>query len=146
MSRHIRRLNNAIDMVRDHPGYGKAMISAILFHGNRKIGSGLNTSKSHSFAVKYSKNPHAIFLHAEQSAIYSAEKLLGKSTLLGMKTILYVARLKQVSNINEEKIWGLAKPCDGCMKAIREYGISKVIYTLDQEYGSEEQYGVIELA
>ena len=43
-------------------------------------------------------------------------------------SILYICRVK----IYKKKfVFGLAKPCDGCMKAISTFNIKKVYYTLD---------------
>jgi pyrimidine deaminase RibD-like protein len=56
--------------------------------------------------------------HAERCA-------LGQGTWVNQLkgSILYVVRLR-----NTQK-YGMSKPCDNCMKLIREYQISQIVYT-----------------
>ena len=40
-------------------------------------------------------------------------------------TVLYVCRVKRSGH------WGMSKPCEGCQRAILEFGIKKIFYTTD---------------
>jgi deoxycytidylate deaminase len=59
-------------------------------------------------------------------AIFNALKVVDVGDL--RKSTLYVARAKIQDTT---PVCALSKPCSGCMKAIRFYGIKKVVYTLD---------------
>lgn len=106
-----------------------AMGAAIVYKGDI-VGLGYNNLKSHPFALKFSKHPEAIFLHAEIAAIHNAMKILTNEEL--SKCDLYILRYKS------NRTLGLAKPCEGCMKAIVQFGIKKVFYTVDANDMTEE--------
>ena len=104
-----------------------ARLAAAVVYKNEIVAIGVNQKKSHPFQAKFGKNGHAIFLHAEISAIKNAlqhidEKELSKSTL-------YVCRVKYVSPRKGSFTWGLAKPCVGCQRAIVTFDIKSVIYS-----------------
>lgn len=63
-------------------------------------------------------------VHAEARALKKA----------GHGAILYVAKVQKRTGE-----WGLAKPCDNCMKLIRNKKVKKVYYTI-----APNEYGVIE--
>ena len=50
------------------------------------------------------------------------------------KATLYVARVKYVDNKSKRAIWAESKPCTGCQKAIKSYGILHVVHTCEEEY------------
>ena len=50
---------------------------------------------------------------------------------LGRGETLYVAR------VLHDDSWGMARPCSGCMEAMKNRGVKKVIYTIGpDEYGT----------
>lgn len=100
---------------------GNARMAAMLVMKNYPISLGTNQRKSHPFQTKYRRNCESIFLHAEIDAIYKALKIHSKEEL--KKSTLYVCRTTR------DGLKALAKPCEGCQKAIEEYGISRVVYT-----------------
>lgn len=110
-------LLNKIALLSDHP---KFQMSAIIVRRNTILGVGCNKMKSHPFQAKYRKNIDAIFLHAEVNAIKNALRDHSIDDLVG--STMYVLR-------KTSKGYGLAKPCDGCMRAIVEFGIGEVIYS-----------------
>ncbi len=79
--------------------------SAILVKGGRVIGTGLN---------RYENG-----IHAEVSAIMKNRN----SNLRGAD--LYVSRALRANPC------GMSKPCEECQKVIKEYGINKVYYTVN---------------
>jgi deoxycytidylate deaminase len=79
----------------------------------------------------YGKNAEAVYLHAETSAISNSLNHMGKTEL--EKSTIYVYRVKRpVDNV---KIWssGLSKPCEGCMRAITDFKIKRIVYSTDEE-------------
>ena len=87
--------------------------------------------RTHPFQDKYKKNEHAIFLHAEVHAIRNALNHLRVDDL--SKATLYIHRVKR-SDDNTRWIQGLAKPCSGCKRAIVQFNLKKVVYSLDEGY------------
>ena len=79
--------------------------SAILVKGGKVIGFGVN---------RYENG-----MHAEVSVIMKNRK----SNLRGCD--MYVARALRHTPC------GLSKPCEECQKVIKDYGINKVYYTVD---------------
>lgn len=94
---------------------------AAIIHKGKVVSYGKNQYKTHPTMIKFSKNPHAIFLHAEVDAINKAKKVLSREDL--SKTKLIVMR------ILKDGTYANAKPCCGCSKCIEHYGITNVIYT-----------------
>ena len=47
------------------------------------------------------------------------------------KCDIYITRVKKDGPFTKKYIWGLAKPCPGCERAIAEFGLKKTIYTCD---------------
>ena len=123
-----------------HP---KVWVSAALVYRNRIISFGINQMKTHPYQMRYGKNKQCVYWHAETLSIYNADKKLGFDKF--NKSTLYVARLKYKNTEKENFVSGIAMPCEGCMRCIKEYGIKNVIYTLDHIENTKEHYGVISL-
>jgi tRNA(Arg) A34 adenosine deaminase TadA len=83
-----------------------------------------------------------IYWHAETKVIKRAKKLIKDSNGYLNGCVLYVARAKKKvieKNVNKYEffrriVWtpGLARPCEGCWKAIAESGITKAEWTKDE--------------
>jgi tRNA(Arg) A34 adenosine deaminase TadA len=104
-------------------------LSSAVVDGNRIIASGQNRKKSHPFQAKYASNPDAIYLHAEIEAIKNALRCISVDELEGKD--LYVCRLKKTGEGGSYE-HGLARPCEGCRRAIATFGIRNVYYTTDK--------------
>lgn len=91
------------------------------------VSTGVNQNKTHPLARIYSKHPDCIKLHAELDAIIRALKHITPDEL--RRATLYVCRVKQT--ISKKNIFGIAKPCLGCARAIAAFGIKRVVYTND---------------
>ena len=115
----------------DHIGL-RAKLAAAIVIKNEIISIGLNRKKTHPFQVQFQANDKQIYLHAETDAINRALKHISKEELC--KATLYVARVKYADNKSKKIIWAESKPCIGCQKAIKLYGISNVVHTCDEEY------------
>ena len=103
--------------------------AAAVVYRNRIISIGMNSMKSHPMAAKYGKNEHAIFLHAEVAAIKNALREINVDDF--SKCDIYITRVKKEKPFTKKFVWGLAKPCPGCARAIAEFGFKKTIYTCD---------------
>ena len=104
-------------------------LAAAVVMRNKIISIGINQMKSHTFQKKYGRNDESIFLHAETDAIKNALKVIDMEEL--SKCNLYIVRVKKPKPKSKEWVWGLAKPCSGCQRAIATFGIRNVIYTTD---------------
>ena len=89
---------------------------------------GWNTYRTHPLQARFAAQtgtPEKIHIHAELSVCIQAAKASlkygKKSDLSGFK--LYVARV--LANGKP----AMAKPCDSCMAALLEFGVSSVEYT-----------------
>jgi deoxycytidylate deaminase len=102
-----------------------ARFAAAVIYKNRVISIGTNQYKTHPFASKYAKNPSAIFLHAEADAILKATKRIGQKEM--SKSMLVVVRVKYDRAGNP--MFGLSRPCVGCVECIKDHGIKTVAYT-----------------
>lgn len=116
-----------------NPNNAEKFAAAVVYR-NRIISFGMNSMKSHPMAAKYSKNEHAIFLHAEVAAIKNALREIDVDDFT--KCDLYITRVKKEKPFTEKYVWGLAKPCRGCERAIAEFGLKRVVYSCDDgDYG-----------
>jgi len=126
MSNIIKRHVNLLKTIaEDVEPVSNARLAAMVVYKNKMISIGINQKKSHPFAAKYSKNPDAIYLHAEASAILAAKKRLSETEM--KKATLIICRVKYDKKKNVS--FGIAKPCSGCQKCIEDHGIKNVIYT-----------------
>lgn len=110
-------------------------LAACLVYKNEVISIGTNKRKTHPFQRKFGKNSESIFLHAEIDCIINALKRVDKTVL--EKSTLYVQRVKKKNSDSIHFINGMAKPCIGCQKAIAQFKIKEVFYTVDEK-GFEE--------
>ena len=119
-----------------NPGQREKLAAAVVCR-NKIISIGINSMKSHPMAAKYGKNEHAVFLHAEVAAIKNALREIDVDDF--SKCDIYITRVKKEAPFTKKFVWGLAKPCAGCERAIAEFGLKRVIYTCDNG-----EYEVIE--
>lgn len=106
-----------------------ARIASSLVLKNSVLSFGFNQRKTHPFQAKFGKNVDSIYLHAEVDAIKNALKSYSLEDL--KNSVLYICRSK---TINKLLVTGLAKPCDGCMRAIASFNIKRVVYSTDDGY------------
>lgn len=106
-----------------------ARIAAAIVYKNDIISFGVNQRKSHPFQAQFCRNHQSIFLHAETDAIKNALKFIDQETL--SRSTLYICRMKYVGTDRRKFVYGLSKPCDGCMRAIANFDIKNVVYSLD---------------
>ena len=119
----LARLAETVEPVR------KARLAASIVISNDVVSFGINQLKSHPLQSRFGKNEDSIYLHAEIDAIKNALRHINVEDL--EKATLYITRVKFDSWEKRNLIYGLAKPCSGCQRAILTFGISRVVYTLD---------------
>jgi deoxycytidylate deaminase len=128
----FEKMTHLCNIAREQEPVYRARIVAGIWIRNKLIALGQNSYKTHPFQARFSKHEESIYLHAEVDAIKNALYTLDVDDL--RKSTLYVARMKWREGGNSEMIPGMARPCDGCKRAIATFEIPEVYYTLD-EYG-----------
>jgi deoxycytidylate deaminase len=88
------------------------------------IGVGRNSMKSHPFQARFGRNENSIYLHAETAALLDA---INNGEDPNGATMHVIRRLR-------DGTFGLARPCQGCMRALAAYGVDRVVYS--NEVGS----------
>jgi tRNA(Arg) A34 adenosine deaminase TadA len=99
-------------------------LAAGVVYKNRLVAVGVNSYKSHPLMTKYGKNPEAIYLHAEVDAIKNALRVLSLQEL--EKSDILVVRVKKDGHDYKTC---LAKPCEGCARAIEAFNLRNLYYT-----------------
>lgn len=123
-------LNSVVRAAEANEEFASAKLAAAIVKKNRIISFGFNSKKTHPFQAKYARNDEAIYLHAEIAAIKNALRHISVDDLC--YTTLYIARVKKTAPFSNKLVWGLAKPCAGCARAISEFGIKNVVYTTNE--------------
>lgn len=106
--------------------------AAAIILRNEVVSIGLNQKKSHPLQREFATTQHNIYLHAEIAAINNATK--NRSFLDLSKALLYVVRIRT------ETEFGYSEPCKGCVKAAMDFGIKKIIYSIN---GNGEMYNLM---
>jgi len=107
-------------------------MGAVLAVKGRLLSFGQNQAKSHPFQSQFAKHEEAIFLHSETDAINSALRQISMDELCQAKTSLYIVRIKRSDGTNSPLVKAMAKPCVGCIGAIRAHNINQVMYTTNE--------------
>ncbi len=92
-------------------------IAALIVKSGRVLGGDVNLPK-----ITPSTPPNRVSTHAEIRVLKNTRNVHGAT--------LYVARLRS------QDIPALAKPCSWCMQEIIDVGISRVVFTTNDEIGS----------
>jgi deoxycytidylate deaminase len=100
------------------------LVAALTTRKGEVIGLGRNSMKSHPFQARFAKNNEAIYLHAETSALLDA---INNGVNPSGATMHVIRKLR-------DGTLGLARPCQGCMRALAAYGVDRVVYS--NEVGS----------
>lgn len=126
--KHRKQLDSLAAEAAKLPPVKASRVAASVVYKGRVVAVGVNSKRSDPLQKRFSKNEHAIYLHAEIAAIKVALRHLSLDEL--KKSTLYVCR---VTFDNEDRTpkWALSKPCEGCHRAIVEFQISEVVYTID---------------
>lgn len=123
--RHLPFLKALAETADDH----RSRHAAAIIYRNRIVALGTNHFKTHPFQIKYRRTPDAIYLHAEVAAIKRAIRQLSEKEL--KRAVLVSVRVKYDHGLQPR--FGMSKPCEGCQRAIVEFGIRRVYYTTENE-------------
>jgi deoxycytidylate deaminase len=115
--------------------YGKFHVGCIAVYENQIIGVGCNSNKTHPKQKYYNKYRHLSFdrcepmpkIHAEMMCLNSISKL----DVDFSKVTLFVYRQLKMTP------YGMARPCQACMNAIKDLGIKNIFYTSNDGYVRE---------
>ncbi len=108
----------------------RARLAACLVYKNDIISVGVNMLKSHPFQARFGRNDDSIYLHAETNCIKNALKVTDLNTI--EKSKMYIHRVKYNGSHNKRKfVSGMAKPCEGCARAISTFNIKSVMFSCD---------------
>lgn len=103
--------------------YGRFRVGSIIAQRKNILSYGVNQKKTHPIQAKFSCRKHvAAWLHAETHAISNAKA----GDLIGSDC--YVARVLMDGS------WGNSRPCNGCMDALKYYGVRRTIYYCDGSF------------
>jgi len=127
-TRDDRIINNLFRLAQDIDPVKSSRLAACIVYKNTVMGYGFSQMKSHPFQAGFAKNEHAIFLHAETDAIKNTLKRVSQDDVA--RSTLYIARAK-IHVETKKWMYGLAKPCPGCARAIATFDIQNVVYTLE---------------
>lgn len=107
-----------------------ARISSAIVYKGEIISIGCNKKKSDPMQYKFSRNCDKIFLHAEIDSIKKALRYITIDQLT--KSSIYVCRMRWENTSRKRMVFGLAKPCIFCMRAIVNFDIKKIYYTTNE--------------
>lgn len=115
----------------DMSDYYKIQIGCVVVYGNKLIGYGCNSNKTHPIQMKYNQyrnfnNTNSIIhkSHAEISAICPIRNL----DIDWTKVSVYIYRKRK------DKEFGLARPCNACREFLKSLNIKNIYYTGDDSY------------
>lgn len=107
----------------------RANLAACIVYKKQIISYGFNRKKTHPFQAKFGRNGDSIYLHAETDAIKNSLRRIDLDILA--RSTLYVARMKKPFPSAKKMVSGLAKPCEGCAKAISSFNLKRVVWSVD---------------
>ena len=120
---------------------GRFKLASAIVYKKYVIATGVNSYKTHPIMNGEGYKDGQVFLHAEMDAIRNALKLIDLNQLA--QCDLYVVRVKRPNYKSKEWIYGLAKPCPGCTKAIANFGIKNVFYSENEDDLELQNYASI---
>lgn len=122
-------INLLVELASNVPKSGRASVAACIVYKGQIIAWGFNQKKTHPFQARFGRNCDAIYLHAETDAIKNSLRHLSEDEL--SRSTLYVGRSKKVSPHSKKTLPGLARPCEGCARAISTFGIKRTVWSND---------------
>ena len=131
-NKHIRFLKLAKE-ISELSDFKAHQIGCVLITGKQILSVACNLQKTHPLQMEYNRYRNLKGGNVIHKA--HAETLcLSKAKNFGINfnnTTLYIFR--QLKN----KQWAIAKPCNGCMELIKNLGIKKIVYSVDEGYAIE---------
>ena len=109
-------------------------LCAVIVRGGKILSVGYNNRHGSAMQEYYRVDEFCVTQHAEVDAVLGARR---KIDLTGAK--IYIARTLLDDTENKPRL-GLALPCEMCRAVLFAYGISRAIYTIDNN-----SYGVLKI-
>jgi len=129
ITRRDKRFFNAAAHMANLATYKRQKVGCVIVYHNKIISTGCNKDQTHPLQKTYNEarqipdwSPHK--LHAETDAIRHIIDL----DIDWRKVSVYIYRKLK------DRPFGMAKPCNSCMKLIKDLGIRHVYYTGDDGY------------
>lgn len=124
-----------------HSQFDRFHLGCVITYKGRVIGRGSNSDKTDPLQKRYNKErkfnksgtqPIKHSVHAEIAALKSIPYPIQES-IDWSKVKVYIYRIA----VGKKLHMGLARPCAGCMKALRDKGIQKIYYTTSDGFACE---------
>lgn len=122
------RLFNVAKSVAATSKHPKARVGAALVHDGHVVSVGVNGKKSHPLQAHYNSFRYdddggmtKHLMHAEIEAIVKARSYLHHISSRDIQIYVY--------RVMKDGSKGMARPCAGCMQALRDFGIKEVYYS-----------------
>lgn len=128
----------------ENPGVqGRFKIAAGIVYRKHLIATGVNSYKTHPMMMpEKGYREGQIYLHAEPDAIKNALRLITQEQL--SKCDMYIIRVKRPKTAwNKNWTYGIAKPCPGCMRTIKTFGIKNIYWTEDEDLTIHNKSGIM---
>lgn len=121
-------LNLAIQLAQRNPIRKLPQMGAIIVYRGQIIGEGWNQLKSHPLAARFGRNSGAIYLHAEVDAIKQALRWMAPSDR-PLRDLNLNGCTMYIARVLKNGTPAMARPCEGCQRALATFGIEKVFWT-----------------
>ena len=110
------------EVMAEYSDYKRIHIGSCIVKKHSVISTGCNKDKTHPIQLKYNKSlsfkKKRDNIHAEIDALIKAQFDTENATM-------YVARR------GRDNLYHMSKPCPACMEVIKESGIKRIVYTID---------------
>ena len=143
--RHLKYIDKARKCALSS-NFKRARVGCVAVYNNRIIASGCNSTKTHPIQREFNRrNIYPIgtqtdFINTLHAEVDCLGKFVHENTDIDWHRVtLYLYRVTR-----KYPYYGLARPCSGCMKLIRQLGIKDVYYTGNNSIIYENiQYDII---
>ncbi len=133
---NINRYFNLAKRASTFSDYDKIKIGAVLVYKNKIISVGWNTHKSNPIQKKYN------LFRSDENRYYDVDSM-PNYTHAEMKCLIDTMYLEHI-NWSKTSIFiyrsnmNMCRPCNSCMRALKERGIKNIYYTDKNGYNYEE--------
>lgn len=132
MTKRNRSFFKAAKAMSELSDFHKAHLGCVVTCGSRIISSGYNESKTSPLqkelnALRFSKDTP----HSNHSEVKALIPLIHRGDVDFNRCNIYVYREHKDGTL------ALARPCKSCQKLIRDLGIKKIYYTVEDGYAEE---------
>ena len=125
--KNLEILSALFELAKRHERTFRAQTVSAVVYKKSIIFIGHNSKKTHPIQKSHGNHLYNIYMHAESAAIIKAKKYLSEKQIA--KSTLFVVRAKMDND--GKYYWGIAKPCASCVAIAKEFGLFKVVYTLE---------------